>query len=91
MIMFIYVRVIKIGQANDPNTSDELVTCQESHNWLIAMQEELKSKQDNDIWDFVDLPDNSKSIGCKLLYKTKRDSRGHIECFKPRLVAKGFI
>lgn len=55
------------------------------------MQEELKSKQDNDIWDFVDLPDNSKSIGCKLLYKTKRDSRGHIECFKPRLVAKGFI
>lgn len=55
------------------------------------MQEELKSKQDNDIWDFVDLPDNSKSIGCKLLCKTKRDSRGHIECFKPRLVAKGFI
>lgn len=55
------------------------------------MQEELKSKQDNDIWDFVDLPDNSKSIGCKLLYKTKRDSRGHTECFKPRLVAKGFI
>lgn len=30
-------------------------------------------------------------IGCKLIFKTKRDSKGNIERYKERLVAKGFI
>lgn len=30
-------------------------------------------------------------IGCKSIFKTKRDSKGNIERYKARLVAKGFI
>ncbi|KZV18416.1 hypothetical protein F511_19192 [Dorcoceras hygrometricum] len=45
---------------------------------------------DNDVWDLVTLPKGAKPIGCKWIFKTKRDSKGNVERFKARLVAKGF-
>jgi len=44
----------------------------------------------NDIWDLVELPEGWKRVGCKWVFKTKRDSQGNIECYKARLVAEGF-
>ncbi|XP_074298256.1 uncharacterized protein LOC141629094 [Silene latifolia] len=58
--------------------------------WLIAMKEEMKSMDDNKVWDLVVLPEGSKAVGSKWVYKTKRDSKGNIERYKARLVAKGF-
>jgi Reverse transcriptase (RNA-dependent DNA polymerase) len=36
------------------------------------------------------LPSGSKKVGCKWIFKIKRDSKGKIERYKVRLVAKGF-
>ena len=44
----------------------------------------------NRVWDLVELPDGLKAIGCKWVFKTKKDSQGNIERHKARLVAKGF-
>ena len=44
----------------------------------------------NGVWELVELPTDCKPIGCKWVYKTKKDSQGRIEKFKARLVAKGF-
>ncbi|KAL0313499.1 UNVERIFIED_CONTAM: Retrovirus-related Pol polyprotein from transposon TNT 1-94 [Sesamum radiatum] len=44
----------------------------------------------NEVWDLVELPDGFKAIGCKWVFKTKKDSLGNIERHKARLVAKGF-
>lgn len=63
----------------------------ENDNLVTTMQEELKSIQDNNVWDLVDLPDNFKPAGYKRVFKTRRDSRGNIEQFKVRLVVKSFI
>ena len=44
----------------------------------------------NRVWDLVELPYGVKAIGCKWVFKTKKDSQGNIERHKARLVAKGF-
>ena len=50
----------------------------------------MKSMKDNDVWDLVELPEGIKPIGCKWIFKTKRDSKGNIVRYEARLVAKGF-
>ena len=54
------------------------------------MEEELKSMDQNQVWDLVELPKGCKRVRCKWVFKTKRDSIGNIERYKARLVAKGF-
>lgn len=66
------------------------MSCSKNDSWLIAIEEEVKSLQDIDIWHLVDHLDNFKPIDCKLVYKTKKDYKGNIKLSKARLVAKGF-
>ena len=54
------------------------------------MKDELKSMKDKDFWNFVELPKEKKPIGCKWVFKTKRDSKGNVKRYKARLIAKGF-
>jgi len=61
-----------------------------SQKWICVMEEEIKSMRDNDVCDIVELPESVKPIGCKWIFKTKRDSVGNIERYKAHLVAKGF-
>ena len=46
--------------------------------------------KDNDVWDLVELPKGKKRIGCKWVFKIKRDSKSNVKRCKARLVAKGF-
>eukprot|EP00253_Pinus_taeda_P026260 PITA_26260 len=50
----------------------------------------MNSIKSNEVWDLVELPNGAKAIGCKWVFKTKKDSLGNIERYKARLVAKGF-
>ena len=45
---------------------------------------------DNDVSELVDLPKGYKPIGCKWVFKTKRDNKGNVERYKVRLVVKGY-
>ena len=76
--------------ASDPMTYKDAVTCPQSSIWVNAMQDEISSMDHNGVWELEELPTGCKPIGCKWVYKTKKDSQGRIERFKARLVAKGF-
>lgn len=44
----------------------------------------------NSVWELVDPPKGVKPIGCKSIYKRKRDAAGKVKTFKARLVANGY-
>ena len=85
-----YLQETDIGVENDPETFSQAISCNESELWYNAMKDELDSMKSNEVWDLVELPKGVQAIGCKWVYKTKRDSLGNIERYKARLVAKGF-
>lgn len=58
--------------------------------WVDEMCVEMSSMRTNDVWELSELPNGHKVVGCKWVFKTKKDSNGNIECFNTRLVAKGF-
>lgn len=79
-----------IGVENDPETFSQAMSSRESNLWYDAMKDEMNSMASNGVWDLVELPNGLKAIGCKWVFKTKKDSLGNIERYKARLVAKGF-
>ena len=44
----------------------------------------------NGVWELVELPEGYKPIGCKWVYKNKKDSKGNVKRFKAKLVTKRF-
>ena len=79
-----------LSMDDDPISFKMAMESDNSEEWFDASKEEMKSMDDNHVWDLVELPDGFKTIGCKWVYKTKRDSKGKPERRKSRLVAKGF-
>ena len=79
-----------IRPKNDPETFSQAMSSKESSSWYNAMKEEMNSMASNRVWDLVELLDGIKAIGCKWVFKMKKDSLGNIERHKARLVAKGF-
>ena len=50
----------------------------------------MKSMKVNDMWTLVDPPEGVKPIGCKWIFKKKKDADGKVEIYKVRLIAKGY-
>ncbi|KAG8501211.1 hypothetical protein CXB51_003325 [Gossypium anomalum] len=75
---------------DDPINFHQAMKSSNSQKWIDAMKDEYKSMQDNKVWELVPLPEGAKPIGCKWIFKTKRDENGNVERYKARLVAKGY-
>jgi hypothetical protein len=54
------------------------------------MSEEITALLNHITWELVLPVDNRNLIGCKFIFRTKRNSDGTISKYKARLVAKGF-
>lgn len=83
------------SEQNDPCLEDHItlkqaLTSSTNEQLLQAMKSEFNSMEKNIVWELVQLPQGCRPIGCKWIYKTKRDSKGLIDRYKARLVAKGF-
>ena len=71
-------------------TFQEAMKSPQSGLWIDAMNNELSSMSQNEVWELVELPKDYKPIRCKRVYKIKRDSNGQVEMYKARFVAKGY-
>ena len=81
---------LKESQINEPSSIEEAFASELGKEWKASANEEYQSLMENDTWDLVELPSGRKPIGCKWVFKAKRDKNGKVERFKARLVAKGY-
>ncbi|GKB47064.1 retrotransposon protein, putative, ty1-copia subclass, partial [Tanacetum coccineum] len=80
----------ELGDHGEPPNYQAALSDPKSEKWLEAMNAEMKSMKDNQVWNLVDLSPNYKTVGSKWLFKKKTDMDGNIHTYKARLVAKGF-
>jgi hypothetical protein len=58
--------------------------------WIKAMNDEIDSIKNNDVWELTNLPSQMKAIRCKWILKNKFKADGSLDKYKARLVAKWF-
>ena len=65
-----------------PLTIREAMQCVDANKWEQAMQEEYKSLMANGTWELTLVPHNRTPIGCKWVFRAKRDATGHVVRYK---------
>ena len=77
-------------ESDEPKTYKAAVSSPDSKLWIDAMQSEMDSMYDNQVWDLVDLPEDVRPLQCKWIFKIKVGLDSKPSVYKARLVAKGF-
>ena len=75
---------------SEPKTIEEATSSPEKSKWMEAMESEMQSLKENDVWELVELPKGRKTVGSKWVYKVKTGADGSVERYKARLVAQGY-
>nr|GEU75190.1 hypothetical protein [Tanacetum cinerariifolium] len=82
-------RAIDLEEIQDEDTSTSEITS-EILMELDAMNAEMQSMIDNNVWVLVDLPPNCKTVRSKWIFKKKTDMDGIVHTYRALLVAKGY-
>nr|GEW55724.1 zinc finger, CCHC-type [Tanacetum cinerariifolium] len=90
MYLYIDAEEHELGDLSEPANYKAALLDPESKKWLKAMNVEMQSMKDNEVWVLVELPPNGKTIGSKWLFMKKTDMDGVVQTYKARLVAKGY-
>ncbi|CAL8150675.1 unnamed protein product [Prunus armeniaca] len=77
-----------IGDEDDPKSFDQAMKSAQAPLWHKAMLEELNSMAKNGVWTLTYSTSSRKPIGCKWVFKTKRDSQGRVEGLKALLASR---
>ncbi|KAL0331659.1 UNVERIFIED_CONTAM: hypothetical protein Sangu_1711400 [Sesamum angustifolium] len=76
-IVFLQEHEVDIGMIeNDHINFHQAMECSNSQKWIDVINEEIKSMKDNDVWEFIQLQQGVKPIGCKPKGTQKAMRRG---------------
>ena len=75
---------------HEPKTVEEAPASPESKFWKEAMQKEINSINENNVWTLTKPLVDQTHIKSKWVFKKKFASDGKLSCYKARLVAQGF-
>ena len=74
----------------EPETLAEAFKAPDGNLWRKAVNDEMKSLLENQVWDLTNLPQGKNAVKSKWVFKLKRNDEGKVVRHKARLVAKGF-
>ncbi|GJV04331.1 retrotransposon protein, putative, ty1-copia subclass, partial [Tanacetum coccineum] len=80
----------ELGDLGKPANYKAALLDPEFDKWLNAMNVEIQSIKDNEVWVLVELPPNGKTVGSKWLFKKKTNMDGAVHTYKAYLVVKGY-
>nr|GEY74369.1 hypothetical protein [Tanacetum cinerariifolium] len=90
LCLYIDAEEHELGDLGEPANYKAALLDPESKKWLDAMNVEIQSMKDYDVWVLAELPPNARTISSKWLFKKKTDMDCAVYVFKACLVAKGF-
>ena len=79
-----------VAMFDEPQTIKEALSCANASKWEQALHDEYNSLIANDTWTLTPLPKDRHAIGCKWVFRRKRNADGDVQRYKARLVAKGY-
>ena len=79
------------SSSGDPETYQEAINSSEREHWVEAMEDEMSSLFENDTWELVDIPEKTKVIDNRWVFRTKRNAEGNVQNYRARLVARGLV
>ena len=74
-VVYLQESYYNIGAKNDPETFSHAISSKELNLWDNAMKDEMDSMACNKVWDIIELHDAIKSIRCRWVFKTKKNSQ----------------
>ncbi|GKC22611.1 retrotransposon protein, putative, ty1-copia subclass [Tanacetum coccineum] len=83
MCLYIDAEEHELGDLGEPANYKAALLDPESDKWLNAMNVEMQSMKDNEVWVLVELPPNGKIVGSKWLFKknTDMDAKGFTQTY----------
>jgi hypothetical protein len=75
----------------DPKSYNEARRSKDKDKWEEAMEDELTSINDREVFTPCQLPKGRKAIPSRWVFKTKHNERHEITRFKARIVVKGYL
>ena len=87
---YVLVAVTAEVEAIEPRTLAEAKRSPDWLRWEQAVKDEIEMLERLRTWEVVDSPPDANVVGCKWVFRIKKNAAGEIERFKARLVAQGF-
>ncbi|GKC51697.1 retrotransposon protein, putative, ty1-copia subclass [Tanacetum coccineum] len=90
LCLYVDAKEHELGDLGEPANYKAALWDPESEKWLNAINVEMQSMKDNEVWELVELPPDAKTVGHKWLFKKKKGMDGAVRTYKAHIVAKGF-